>query len=321
MRAGNPLPIVPGGRGRGHPALFDYPTLNEFLGRPKQVGRPRRGLDANQPERVQAAINQMVADIMQTWDYRSRGHLVGEAIDAKVVRVSDLRTYGTRIAEYWDHVVTALFVAGQAGIFGKSWPVQVVTIQRLHVAGVSIDGIAAHLECDRSSVRLNLEKWEKLRTPPTKPPRSGDVVPGRLVLLRQQEVDEIVAKGPNPRLLPKLPANGKWGWLTIKKMKEKDPEAVNLTGRRHRTLSGIEWREIAAHEVAPFEEGGKYEPDRLESTKSKRSRAARAEQFADHNAEGGPLVVPSWWKREVNPISRTNRLARKIEQLDRAGKI
>ncbi len=253
MARGMVVPIVKGGRGRG-PDLFDYPTLNEFLGRPKQVGRPRRGLDADHPDRVEAEIDEMARDITQSWDNRSKRYLLGQAIDKGVLQTGALRTFPADPLEYWRHIVTALFLAGRAGTFGTAWPVLLVAIQRLHVGGVSIDMTASHLECDRSSVRLYLDRWDELRTPRDKAPRSGEVVPGRPVPLTQQEVRSIITKGPNPQLLVDRPANRKWGWLTIKKMKAKDPEAVKRTGRRHRTLSGIEWKEIRAHEVVQFDD-------------------------------------------------------------------
>jgi hypothetical protein len=252
MRAGNPVPIVPGGRGRGHPALFDYPTLNEFLGRPKRVGRPRGGLDADHPDRVEAAIDEMAKDITQSWDNRSKRYLLGQAIDKDVLQTSALRTFPSDPTEYWRHIVTALFLAGRGGTFGTAWPVLLVAIQRLHVAGVSIDSSASALECDRSSIRLYLDRWDQLRNPPETAPRSSGIE--RPVPLNQQEVTAITSHGPNPHLLVHLPTNGKWGWMTIKKMKEKDPEAVKSSGRRNRTLSGIEWQHIRYHEVAPFDD-------------------------------------------------------------------
>lgn len=260
MRSGTVVPIVPGGRGRGKVALFDYPTLNEFLGRPKQIGRPRQGLDANQPEKVQAAINAMVNDVTERWDSRSKRYLVGQAIDAGVLQLVTLRSFPPDPTEYWRHVITALFLAGQGSTFGSAWPVLLVAIQRLKVSGASIETTALHLECDRSTVRLYLDRWDQLREPREKPPRSGDVVPGRLVPLTQTEVEEIKAHGSNPELLANLPANPKWGWLTIRKMREKDPEAVRLTGRRHRTLSGVEIQKASERE-RPFVEFGSTEPE------------------------------------------------------------
>ena len=286
MRSGAIVPNVPGGRGRGHPALFDYPTLNEFLGRPKRIGRPRRGLDADHPDRVEVAIDAMVTDITQSWDNRSKRYLLGQAIDKGVLQTAALRTFPPDPIEYWRHVVTALFLAGRAGTFGTAWPVLLVAIQRLHVAGVSIDSSASALECDRSSIRLYLDRWDELRDPPEKAPRSGEVVPGRPVPLLRHEVDEIVSHGPNPQLLADLPSNGKWGWLTIKKMKEKDPEAVKRTGRRHRTLSGIEWQKIRQREVL-IGDLGALEPDQPEFTGRRHRSGPRGDwAFIDPDEPG-----------------------------------
>ena len=131
-----------------------------------------------------------------------------------VLQTAALRTFPPDPTEYWRHVVTALFLAGRAGTFGTAWPVLLVAIHRLHIAGVSIDRTALHLECNRSTVRLYLDRWDEPRTPRDKPSRSGEIVPGRLVPLTQHEVGAITSHGPNPQLLTPLPANGKWGWMT-----------------------------------------------------------------------------------------------------------
>lgn len=243
VRQGAIMPAVPGGRGRGKAALFDVPSLDRLMGRePKKGGRPRGGLDANSPAVIERTIQEMAREI-QKWNYRERTYLLGTAIDAGILNNGDLRRFPADPFEYTRTLITALWLAGTRDASrAATWPVLLVSIRRLQVAGASIETTVAHLEIDDGLVRRFRATWDSMTNPRDYQPQPSDIIYQTPVPITPRELATIT-RGPQ----------ASWGWRTIKTMRAKNPKAVERTAR-HKTLTGREWQEAHRQEIGGFDE-------------------------------------------------------------------